>query len=694
MSYCEIICDQCKLSLALPGPFARAIHDDIYITACRHLFHFGCLYRLYIHSTMRTEQGAPCVPCPHPSCNQLILGSDSFFVDQSLRIFEVLNTDSRVQSLVNQLALQRDYVTRIEMVLVNDNITLTSQVEDYRKEYAKLTTQYNRLLDHQIGNLFANLRPRMNSSTESQPSSSQMEPVLPQPSISNSGSPSPSWRRVQQSSRSAFAKPQNLSCGSAPVQRPEPVETPIPTIINPQNQNIQNNPVTQPIISQLDCINMNEPIPSTSSDSSRAPDSEVGNISDHVAATRLRSKIPPPKPKKGTSADKNLFRKNYKARFGSDSAELKPFYPINSYPHGFTAAGYEILEDTYNVAFFAYNILIMGDGHANGIAKYLGVSKPYENLIDNKMYRRDMLASGLLSYLGTFKELPKRIMISIGNFDVERNTSYEHFFYAFQAICLLLKKLQVQQLIILPLIPHEDINQTTFSEINRALNFDWERTLGGRVFHTSDIFEELHRNRAGMDQKGPFYPSNLYANIIPTMRDKFIPEVLRKQTIILNPRPPTPDVDISSEYTPQLLPLDLKIPRICLTPVRIAPRSTTNPSTPSTSSHPNTTKAVAVQSTQTSSDENSNLGKMGKLRRLERRKNDDNDSSVRHVRRRTDRIVRMVEAAIEQAERVSLPSINLSRERATLLYSDSRYSNNDQRVPSQDEEISDTEADE
>ncbi|CAG7823833.1 unnamed protein product [Allacma fusca] len=706
MSYCEIICDQCKLSLALPGPFARAIHDDIYITACRHLFHFGCLYRLYINSTTRTEQGAQCVPCPHPSCKQMILGSDSFFVDQSLRIFQVLNTDSRVQSLVNQLALQRDYITRIEMVMINENIELKNQLEEYRREHFNLMTRYNLLLDHQIGNLFSNIRPRINSSNNPQPSSSQTASVMPQSSTSNSDvpqftSPPPLWRQFQNSAQPLFAKPQ-ASCDSALIQRPEPVETPIPTIVTPRQQTVHAGSLTQPIISQLKYVDV-VGTPSTSSDSSRASGSGISTTSDRVAPTTLRSKIFPPKPKKGTSADKRLFHKNYRARFGSDSAEIEPFYPINSYPHGFTAAGYEILDDAYIIVFLAYNILIMGDGHADGIARYLSVSKPYENLVDIEMYRRDLLASELLLYLETFLKLPKRIMMSIGNFDIQRGTSYGQFFNIFQAIILLFKKLKVQELIILPLIPHKKVNQEQFSEINRALNYDWERTLGARITRIPHIFEEFHTDRAGIDQYGPFYPSNQYANVLLALRNELIPDVLPRHSTSQSPRPPTPDVEIPPNNILPLLPLDLRIPRICLTPVKIDPPPTTTSSTklsqtttlstPSTSSCSSRTDLV-VQSVQISTEKNANnLGKKGKPRRVERRKREEEESLVRNVRRRTDPIVRMVEEAIEQVEKTSMPPVNVPRDRAARMFaSDSRSSLNDHRTPSRDDEIKKEEA--
>ncbi|CAG7822649.1 unnamed protein product, partial [Allacma fusca] len=144
----------------------------------------------------------------------------------------------------------------------------------------------------------------------------------------------------------------------------------------------------------------------------------------------------------------NIFRK----RYGCEPKFLEPFYPINSYPFFFTAVAHVTPTGDMPSAIFANDILLLGDGHAEGIARRLMQGKTFSETLDPKLYRRDMTVQMLIDYLSEFKSLPSKIMLAIGTYEAHIGTDGETFDKAMHNLCKLLAKFQVTDVYFLPLI--------------------------------------------------------------------------------------------------------------------------------------------------------------------------------------------------------------------------------------------------
>ncbi|XP_065221725.1 uncharacterized protein LOC135846512 isoform X2 [Planococcus citri] len=509
MSQCEYICDSCS------QPLTTAVNtgDQIHVTTCYHVYHYSCLWLMYTCATEINEWNEKITSCGHPGCNRMISVSDiSPAIDFSTRIVphphdDDVQNDSRNQDqdINYRILMLRDFNVCLQLSIVsltNENSTLRAQAESSKRAYANLMTRYNMLLD-QVKNLISigqqsslpepTPKPKNNNMLHSNESNAPQPPPIS--SLMNSGSfPAPKTPQNSNSTQNSFGQRQLLSLPAPPTlhnDRPDVEAT-------------------------------------ASKQSSKIPDPPAPAIPNRTQSLH-KPPIPAPEQKKGTSADKDdYYHRRYRLRFGTECSELIPYHPLDSYPHDFTAARLELAKDTYVSAFFAYNILLMGDGAVESIAKDLEIGQPYKGQLDTQMYRRDLLLADLLRHLRSFDKLPKRIMLSIGNFDVKRGTAYSEFFQDMQNLCLLFKRHEVRELIILPLIPHPMNNKESFSRISEALAYNWEPSLGGKITRIPEAFRKLHSSSGYMDKSGPFYQLESYYEVVRKIKEKFIPEILKK----------------------------------------------------------------------------------------------------------------------------------------------------------------------
>ncbi|XP_065205885.1 uncharacterized protein LOC135835539 [Planococcus citri] len=251
------------------------------------------------------------------------------------------------------------------------------------------------------------------------------------------------------------------------------------------------------------------------------------------------NKSPQPQPKqiKGTPGNKGNYHNRYRKRWGTESTELKPYYPMNSYPCDFTAARYQMGEDKYVGAWFAYNILLMGDGHMASLVRFLGKDKKYKKYLDNDMYRRDLLLEDLVAYLGEFDKeegFPKRVMLSIGNYDVRRGTGFQEFKNLLSQLTTTLQNLGVTEIILVPLLPLPPRSNYlhTHENITRALDTNWEAEFNITMTNIANLFEDMHTGHAYYDESGPYYDIDDYQEIANRIHERFIPPLQPRPSVL------------------------------------------------------------------------------------------------------------------------------------------------------------------
>ncbi|XP_065221679.1 uncharacterized protein LOC135846490 [Planococcus citri] len=405
---------------------------------------------------------------PHfcPCCNASIT-ADSF---RPVQATLTLRPDPRMETNV-QTSVRRDI--------------LQTQLNSLSSEYAMLKTQMLELsakYTFAISNIAPAPQmapPRTNFPTPCIP---PMPHAIPPPQINL---PTPGTLQIQTPSRPTLHSDQTI----------------LPPAVRIRSNPISHQPLVQPLM--------------------HSTQSEFGDFAHDEEQPKL---------KKGTSAEKGEYHRKYRHRYGISSAALKPYYPLNSYPYYFTAAGFEIKKHEYVTAFFAYTVFLMGDGHITAIVELLEKGKPYDDEQDFNLYRRDLLLSDLIRYLRTFEVLPSRIMLSIGHFDIACNTTPGKFTALMNKLCILLQRHHVEELIIVPLLPHPRSTSTyrSFTAIRDVLDFDWGPLFGGRVTRIPQLFRSVVTRPPFLDAIGPFYPPLAYKETLKAIREQYIPETKKK----------------------------------------------------------------------------------------------------------------------------------------------------------------------
>ncbi|XP_065218616.1 uncharacterized protein LOC135844379 [Planococcus citri] len=530
----HIICDKCFRPILEPGPYApNESHDNPYITYCNHVYHFGCVNRLYSDSHEVNEQKVRVVSCVHPGCNTKFSGYQFSRIEITTRIEPVAPAFvARISELENQLGLTQVMNTRMQnhaAAMTEELMALQTRNQELQKILTNTEIRCNQLLmDQRISSFFHG-------------GCNQQQFITPQPifGLPPPNSTSATFEIANPWYRAPTVQPfSTLSHNSESAMQPE--LQPITMDSTDDSFDLSSNSTSDRNVAKVSSVLK---IPKVSkknhSESSKIQKAlrrkrarkQKQRQKDVVMAPVVIPKPSPPQPKRmrNSSAELASNHRRYNRRFGTDSEEIRPFYPINSYPFYFTAAAHELHEEEYRVVLFAHDILLVGDGHAVGMAERLVRGKPYENTLDTEMYRRDMSISDLLNLLNRYKKLPKRIMLSIGNFDVVCKTSHADFFNQMMKLLNFLKSHNITDLFLLPLIKHPGQDERTFAEIEQVFDYDWGILAGVRCMRLNSIFKELHESHPKVDEYGPFYERNQYEDVILSIRELYVPLPVRLQ---------------------------------------------------------------------------------------------------------------------------------------------------------------------
>ncbi|XP_065221848.1 talin-B-like [Planococcus citri] len=294
------------------------------------------------------------------------------------------------------------------------------------------------------------------------------------------------------------------------------------------------NPISESMLSDNNTNHSPQTTSSESSIADKAPasrHSRSANTSTSSYRRKMRAQILPredrsPAAKRWKGASESSTRREYEKywqRFHITPPKLNPFFPVNSFPMGYTVADIQDTEKVGKVAILAYDVCLLGDGHSLGIANYVVKNKPIKDQLCESLYRRDLGIVDLITTLNRFTALPERIILSIGSWDATQNMQCSKFLAHFKDLLQIFEKCQVKVLYILPIItyPGMDVNRKS---IDKSLSTDWGKTFGGQYELLSEMVSgAIDVQLPVIDDKGPMYEVDEYSSLVAAIRDRFIP---------------------------------------------------------------------------------------------------------------------------------------------------------------------------
>ncbi|XP_065211454.1 uncharacterized protein LOC135839383 [Planococcus citri] len=524
-----ILCDDCHGPLMEPGPHSTGKEDPAHVTVCTHVYHWACIHHLFLQAPNIEH-----VTCKHPGCQRKLSRFEFVKLDAPTRIqtFQPPPDTEGMTALQKTLSehqqgilIQKELIKKLQQknLLLSEELKANvSAHESTKNELKELESRYNLFMDQKLNQY-------LESSTNSTPSlspiasNSKIPPLMELETSSFFGSVE--FDLTRESSRGQMNVDQSAIESMDVVIAPA-TNTPIIEYSSPLHQN------------QI------YPAPAYQHEAFRPYAGIRRGVSERRIYPTFHN-VPEPQPeKKNLTAECPRYHKKYLARFGTSSAELSPFYPINAYPFHFTAAGRKDPNGDIHVVFFMNKALMIGDGHVYAMAECMADEKPFKKYVDWCAYRRDFLASDLLLALEQLLQLPKKLMISIGNFDVVCKTTYSDFCDQMMKIARLLKGRKVEELFILPLLKVSSQYQSAFDQINMGLQHDWGMIAGGKTTRLDEYFKCLDAIPTARDEFGPYHNVKRYETILDKVAEIYIPLPVKLQAKLkrgITLQPPSKD---------------------------------------------------------------------------------------------------------------------------------------------------------
>ncbi|XP_065208117.1 uncharacterized protein LOC135836954 [Planococcus citri] len=229
---------------------------------------------------------------------------------------------------------------------------------------------------------------------------------------------------------------------------------------------------------------------------------------------------------RGTHANVQKYRNRYLIRFGAESVELAPWHPNNSYPLQFTAIAREIGVEKFAVSIAAHNMPIVGDGHAVGLTRFIIRKETYADDIDTETLRYNMSIIDLITIFEKFKKAPKRLMVSIGNFDVFMRMPIDIFRKHFTTFLNTVMSYGAEEILFLPLIKYPEQDAHFFDEITDVISANWDGLSNGTM--KVKVIPPFPKNtpqleRVRVSVMGPFYAEEYYEQQAQFIRENYVP---------------------------------------------------------------------------------------------------------------------------------------------------------------------------
>ncbi|XP_065215255.1 uncharacterized protein LOC135841948 [Planococcus citri] len=235
-------------------------------------------------------------------------------------------------------------------------------------------------------------------------------------------------------------------------------------------------------------------------------------------------------PKRGpTSTSQTRDRHiQFQERFRMESDILQPFYPLDCYPFQYTAAGVRYKNVVPRIAILAKDVLMMGDGLIYGMVRIISKAIPFEFDLHPELYRRNLSIEDLVGTLDSFRKLPPRIMLSIGNWDAFNSMENQTFHNHLQKLLAIFRSREVKELYLIPPIRYTTPDSTTFAYIVRLFQTkSCMNAFGGK----SVVMEPPFFPDYTVDEFGPKFEVEQFESYVRIMREIFIEEPFEASTM-------------------------------------------------------------------------------------------------------------------------------------------------------------------
>ncbi|XP_065221859.1 uncharacterized protein LOC135846596 [Planococcus citri] len=219
----------------------------------------------------------------------------------------------------------------------------------------------------------------------------------------------------------------------------------------------------------------------------------------------------------------------FQKRFKMDPEILEPFYPLNTYPFKYTAAGIQSWDGVAKIAILAKDVLMIGDGLIYGMVQLISTAIPFEFDLHPALYKRDLDILDLVVTLDfLFPKLPPRIMLSIGNWDVYDSIRSQAFHDNFQKLLQSFESRRVEELYLIPPIRYTTRDSlVAFAYVVSLFQADSGNTFGGK---TMVLDPPPSFKYPIVDKDGPMFELELFEPFVRYIRERFIPPARENET--------------------------------------------------------------------------------------------------------------------------------------------------------------------
>ncbi|CAG7784964.1 unnamed protein product, partial [Allacma fusca] len=540
-----ILCSKCHKPIFDPNQ--RVSHDNLPTLAATrcHAFHPFCLSQMRGES-MASDENGNFVLCPELNCNRAIRPLDANFISPAtdqIAAAPIARPDPQIE-----LDAARQRISRYEYIMENYRESVQDRDATIRRLQNQL--QHQREVNRQLRNENATLvnrnqatrPPRVNVASRNMPNrNAAVTSTTDQRRVSTTSTTSTNTDTTPaNTATNATTSTTNATNVTSPT--PGTSSGNVATVRPFDNATSHRRPTNSHAAAALSNYEYDTPmrdLPQYNADGSiatmgfRPLRSGPAPSNDRYEAIPPTARNPtskfitePAKPAEkqrphcmaNLSKSHNRFYKKFKI----DSKMLKPFYPLNALPHEFTTLGVFVGENDARSAVAAQDVLLAGDGFVLGVAEWIMYQRDIREYMHPGLYGREIRIREFISTLASFKRLPPRLIISIGNLDAFDNFDSEEFKELFRRLIKICRDRGVREIYAVPIIQHAEQDETVYASVMSVFEVNYSTMLGGR-YALIDPYPWFVNYTPTVGERPPMYTIQEHEEFAVWIRHTFIP---------------------------------------------------------------------------------------------------------------------------------------------------------------------------